>query len=131
MQTTTNYSAIGRRKTSVARVRLADGTGKFTVNSRPLDEYLTIPNLRMHATEPLTVAASAAKYDIVVSVEGGGPTGQAGAIRLGIARALLKASPEIKAALREKGLLTRDPRTRERKKYGQPGARRRFQFSKR
>ena len=131
MQTTTNYTAIGRRKTSVARVRLADGTGKFTVNSRPLDEYLTIPNLRMHATEPLTVAASAAKYDIVVSVEGGGPTGQAGAIRLGIARALLKASPEIKVALREKGMLTRDPRMRERKKYGQPGARRRFQFSKR
>ena len=131
MQTTTNYTAIGRRKTSVARVRLADGSGKFTVNSRPLDEYLTIPNLRMHATEPLTVAASAAKYDIVVSVEGGGPTGQAGAIRLGIARALLKASPEIKVALREKGMLTRDPRMRERKKYGQPGARRRFQFSKR
>ena len=131
MQTTTNYTAIGRRKTSVARVRLADGSGKFTVNSRPLDEYLTIPNLRMHATEPLTVAASAAKYDVVVSVEGGGPTGQAGAIRLGIARALLKASPEIKVALREKGMLTRDPRMRERKKYGQPGARRRFQFSKR
>ena len=131
MQTTTNYSAIGRRKTSVARVRLADGSGKFTVNSRTLDEYLTIPNLRMHATEPLTVAASAAKYDIVVSVEGGGPTGQAGAIRLGIARALLKATPEIKVALREKGMLTRDPRMRERKKYGQPGARRRFQFSKR
>ena len=131
MQTTTNYTAIGRRKTSVARVRLADGSGKFTVNSRPLDETLTIPNLRMHATEPLTVAASAAKYDIVVSVEGGGPTGQAGAIRLGIARALLKASPEIKVALREKGMLTRDPRMRERKKYGQPGARRRFQFSKR
>ena len=131
MQTTTNYSAIGRRKTSVARVRLAGGTGKFTVNSRPLDEYLTIPNLRMHATEPLAVAAGGAKYDIVVSVEGGGPTGQAGAIRLGIARALLKASPEIKVALREKGMLTRDPRMRERKKYGQPGARRRFQFSKR
>jgi small subunit ribosomal protein S9 len=131
MQTTTNYTAIGRRKTSVARVRLADGSGKFTVNSRPLDEYLTIPNLRMHAVEPLAVAAGGAKYDVVVSVEGGGPTGQAGAIRLGIARALLKASPEIKVALREKGMLTRDPRMRERKKYGQPGARRRFQFSKR
>ena len=131
MQTTTNYSAIGRRKTSVARVRLADGSGKFTVNSRPLDEYLTIPNLRMHAMEPLSVAAGAAKYDVTVLVAGGGPTGQAGAIRLGIARALLKASPEIKTALREKGLLTRDPRSRERKKYGQPGARRRFQFSKR
>ena len=131
MQTKTNYTAIGRRKTSVAQVRLADGTGKFTVNSRPLDEYLTIPNLRMHATEPLTVAVNAAKYDVVVSVAGGGPTGQAGAIRLGIARALLKATPEIKAVLREKGMLTRDPRMRERKKYGQPGARRRFQFSKR
>ena len=131
MQTTTNYTAIGRRKTSVARVRLADGSGKFTVNSRSLDEYLTIPNLRMHAVEPLAVAAGAVKYDVVVSVEGGGPTGQAGAIRLGIARALLKASPEIKAALRGKGMLTRDPRMRERKKYGQPRARRRFQFSKR
>jgi small subunit ribosomal protein S9 len=131
MQTTTDYTATGRRKTSVARVRLADGTGKFTVNSRPLDEYLMSPNLRMHAMEPLTVGAGAAKYDVTVSVKGGGPNGQAGAIRLGIARALLKASPEVKAALREKGLLTRDPRARERKKYGQPGARRRFQFSKR
>jgi len=131
MQTTTKYTAIGRRKTSVARVRLADGSGKFTVNSRPLDEYLTIQNLRMHAVEPLVATANAAKYDVTVSVQGGGPTGQAGAIRLGIARALLKVSLDYKDVLREKGLLTRDPRARERKKYGQPGARRRFQFSKR
>jgi len=131
MQTTTNYTAIGRRKTSVARVRLADGSGKFTINSRPLDEYLTVPNLRMHATEPLAATANATKYDVTVSVQGGGPTGQAGAIRLGIARALLKVSADFRTVLREKGLLTRDPRSRERKKYGQPGARRRFQFSKR
>ncbi len=125
------YIATGRRKTSVACVRLAPGTGKFTVNSRSLEEYIPVPTLRMIAVQPLQVTQTAKKYDIAISVDGGGMAGQAGAIRHAIARALLKASPDLKPVLREKGLLTRDPRMKERKKYGQPGARKRFQFSKR
>ena len=123
--------ATGRRKTSVARVRLAPGTGKFTVNDRTLDNYITVQTLRMHAVEPLAATQNAEKYDIVVSVEGGGMTGQAGAIRLGLARALLIYDAELRKALRRAGLLTRDPRMKERKKYGLRGARRAFQFSKR
>jgi len=123
--------SIGRRKTSVARVSLVPGTGKLTINKRTLDEYITVPTLRMLAVEPLAAMQVADKYDIVVTVEGGGITGQAGAIRLGIARALLKINVEAKPILRAKGLLTRDARAKERKKYGQPGARKRFQFSKR
>jgi small subunit ribosomal protein S9 len=125
------FIATGRRKTSVARARLAPGEGRFTVNDRSLDEYIGVPNLRMLATEPLQATQTAKKYNVAVSVDGGGIAGQAGAIRHAIARALLKASPELKPLLREKGLLTRDPRMKERKKYGQPGARKRFQFSKR
>ncbi len=124
-------TATGRRKTSVARVRLTPGTGKLTVNQRALDDYITVPTLRMHATEPLTSTNTANKYDVDILVEGGGITGQAGAIRLGIARALLAASADLKPVLRAKGMLTRDARAKERKKYGQPGARKRFQFSKR
>ena len=123
--------ATGRRKTSIARVRLVPGTGKLIVNDRTLEEYLTVPTLRMHATAPLTSTQTAGKYDAVITVEGGGIAGQAGAIRLGLARALVQATAELKPALRGQGMLTRDSRAKERKKYGQPGARKRFQFSKR
>ena len=125
------FLGTGRRKTSVARVRLVAGTGKVVVNDRTAEEYLTVPNQRTIALQPLVETQSAGKFDAFISVEGGGVSGQAGAIRHGIARALLKASPDLKAALREKGFLTRDSRMKERKKYGQPGARKRFQFSKR
>jgi small subunit ribosomal protein S9 len=128
---TNAFLGTGRRKTSIARVRLFPGSGKCTVNSRKIDEYITVPNLLTHAIEPLIASDTAKKYDVDVSVEGGGIAGQAGAIRLGIARALLQALADLKPTLREKGMLTRDPRMRERKKYGQPGARKRFQFSKR
>ena len=125
------YIGTGRRKTSVARVRLVPGTGKITINDRTAEEYLTVPNQRTIALQPLTETQSAAKFDAVIQVEGGGVSGQAGAISHGIARALLKASADLKVPLREKGFLTRDSRMKERKKYGQPGARKRFQFSKR
>lgn len=129
--TSNEFIGTGRRKTSVARVRLSPGTGKLLINNRSLDDYITVPTLRTLALAPLALTDSSSKYDVAVSVEGGGITGQAGAIRLGIARALLRASPDLKPVLREKGLLTRDSRMKERKKYGQPGARKRFQFSKR
>ena len=125
------FIGTGRRKTSVARVRLVPGSGKFVVNDHTLEEYLTVPNQRTIAMQPLAETQNAGKFDVFVSVNGGGVSGQAGAIRHGIARALLKASPDLKAVLRAKGFLTRDSRMRERKKYGQPGARKRFQFSKR
>jgi small subunit ribosomal protein S9 len=125
------FLGTGRRKTSVARVRLVAGTGRVVVNDRTIEEYLTVPNQRTIALQPLVETQSAGKFDVFVSVDGGGVSGQAGAIRHGIARALLKASPDLKPALREKGYLTRDSRMKERKKYGQPGARKRFQFSKR
>jgi small subunit ribosomal protein S9 len=125
------YTATGRRKTSVANVRIWPGAGKIMVNDRALEEYLPISNLRRHAVQPLLDTEASQKFDVAVSVHGGGSTGQAGAIRQAIARALLKASPELKPILREKGFLTRDARMKERKKYGQPGARKRFQFSKR
>ncbi len=125
------FLGTGRRKTSVARVRLAAGSGKITVNNRAFENYFPIENLRMFALQPLTVTETAAKFDARVSVSGGGPSGQAGAVRHGIARALLVADAKLRAALKSNGLLTRDPRMRERKKYGQPGARKRFQYSKR
>ena len=128
---TNEIVATGRRKTSVARVRMAPGTGKLTVNGRALNTYLTVPNVCAHAVLPLVVTENTTRYDVVITGSGGGMTGQAGAISLGLARALLKASPELKAILRTKGFLTRDSRMKERKKYGQPGARKRFQFSKR
>jgi small subunit ribosomal protein S9 len=131
MPTTTEYIATGRRKTSVARARLMPGGGNVLINDRKLDDYITVPTLRSLAVQPLADTDSANKFDVAVDVEGGGPAGQAGAIRHAIARALLKASPDLKPVLREKGFLTRDPRMKERKKYGQPGARKRFQFSKR
>ena len=125
------YLGTGRRKTSVARVRLVPGSGKIVINDRTADEYLSVPNQRTIAFQPLAETQNAGKYDIFVSVLGGGVSGQAGAISHGIARALLKASPDLKGILRKKGFLTRDSRMKERKKYGQPGARKRFQFSKR
>lgn len=128
---TTEYLGTGRRKTAIARVRLAAGSGKVTVNGRALENYFTLDTQRMHLMQPLVVTDAANKYDIRVNVIGGGPNGQAGAVRHGIARALIEADATYRPALKAQGLLTRDPRMKERKKYGQPGARKRFQFSKR
>jgi small subunit ribosomal protein S9 len=126
-----NANAVGRRKTSVARVILAPGSGKITINRKPLEQYFPLETLRQEAVKPLAVTQSAAKYDVRVNVEGGGATGQAGAVSLGIARALVGLNDENRALLRAAGLMTRDPRMVERKKYGQRKARKRFQFSKR
>lgn len=131
MADSTEFLSTGRRKTAVARVRLAPGTGKITVNGRAFEVYFPLEQLRVQATQPLAVAEAENKFDLRISVSGGGPTGQAGAVRHGIARALLKADPNCRPALKSRGFLTRDPRMKERKKYGQPGARKRFQFSKR
>ena len=127
----TEYLGTGRRKTAVARVRLASGSGKVTVNGRPLENYFVVDTQRMLLLQPLTVTESLSKYDVQVNVVGGGPNGQAGAVRHGIARALLEADANLRPTLKAQGLLTRDPRMKERKKYGQPGARKRFQYSKR
>ena len=127
----TAYLGTGRRKSSVARVRLMPGSGQRTVNGRPLDEYFGREVLSLLANRPLVVTQTEGKVDVVARVDGGGTTGQAGAIALGIARALKQYDIGHKAALDSEGLLTRDPRMKERKKYGQPGARKRFQFSKR
>ena len=121
----------GRRKTSVARVRIAAGSGKITVNGRPFENYFPTETLRMVVSQPLVATSTTAKFDIRVNVNGGGPTGQAGAVRHGIARALLDNDASLRPALKSEGLLTRDSREKERKKYGQPGARKRFQYSKR
>ncbi|HXT11350.1 MAG TPA: 30S ribosomal protein S9 [Candidatus Angelobacter sp.] len=128
---TNEFLGTGRRKTSIARVRLSSGTGKVTVNGRAFENYFPTDSLRMVVQQPLNITGTADKYDIRVNVTGGGPTGQAGAVRHGIARALLLADANFRPSLKAEGLLTRDPRMKERKKYGQPGARKRFQFSKR
>ena len=125
------YLGTGRRKTAVARVRLASGTGKILVNGRPFENYFPTEMLRMVASQPLTVTSTAEKFDAAITVTGGGPNGQAGAVRHGLARALLQFDASLRPSLKAEGLLTRDSRMRERKKYGQPGARKRFQFSKR
>ena len=125
------YLGTGRRKSAVARVRLAGGTGKILVNGRPFENYFPAESLRVVATQPLTVTGSADKFDAEITVTGGGPNGQAGAVRHGLARALLTVDVNLRPVLKAEGLLTRDPRKRERKKYGQPGARKRFQYSKR
>ena len=125
------FLGTGRRKTAVARVRLAAGSGKITINNRAFENYFPVENLRMQALQPLTVTETTTKFDVRVNVSGGGPNGQAGAVRHGIARALLAADLNFRPTLKSNGLLTRDPRMRERKKYGQPGARKRFQYSKR
>jgi small subunit ribosomal protein S9 len=121
----------GRRKTSVARVKLMPGSGKITVNKRAFDTYFPMEAQRVTATQPLTLTGNADKFDMLVLVKGGGPISQAGAVRLGCARALLKVDANLRPALKAEGFLTRDSRMKERKKYGQPGARKRFQFSKR
>jgi small subunit ribosomal protein S9 len=131
MSEATQYLGTGRRKTAVARVRLAPGGGKIVVNGRPIENYFLLETQRSWATQPLAVTDTASKFDAHVLVNGGGPNGQAGAVRLGIARALLKVDLNYRPSLKAEGLLTRDSRVRERKKYGQPGARKRFQFSKR
>ena len=128
---TPEYLGTGRRKTAIARVRLATGTGKITVNGRAFETYFPVDTLRGVASQPLTVTGTADKLDAKINVTGGGPNGQAGAVRHGIARALLQFDANLRPALKAEGFLTRDPRARERKKYGQPGARKRFQFSKR
>jgi len=129
--TVQEFLGTGRRKTAVARVRLCTGSGKIVVNGRAFETYFPLEALRVHATQPLTVTESTSKFDIAVNVSGGGPSGQAGAVRHGIARALLKVDANLRPSLKAEGLLTRDPRMKERKKYGQPGARKRFQYSKR
>jgi len=125
------YYGTGRRKTSTARVHLRQGGGAITVNNRPLDEYFGNEVLKMIIKQPLSLTETNDRFDIVVIVDGGGPSGQAGAIRHGISRALQVYNMELRKRLKKAGLLTRDPRMKERKKYGQRGARARFQFSKR
>lgn len=125
------YYATGRRKESVARVWLTPGTGKFEVNKQGLMDYFRRPTLEMIIKQPFGVTETEGQYDVKVTCKGGGLTGQAGAMLLGVSRALVEANEEFKKPLRAAGFLTRDPREKERKKYGQPGARKRFQFSKR
>jgi len=125
------YYGTGRRKTSVARVYLRPGSGKIVINRRDFDEYFPNQVLKMVIRQPLLLTETADKFDILVNVDGGGPTGQAGAIRHGISRALLEYNGELRPQLKAVGFLTRDARKVERKKYGQPKARKRFQFSKR
>ena len=125
------FYGTGRRKSSVARVRIYNGTGKITINDRNIDDYFGLETLKLIVRQPLTLTETAEKYDIVCRVAGGGVTGQAGAIRHGIARALLQSDAELRASLKKAGFLTRDPRMKERKKYGLKGARRAPQFSKR
>lgn len=125
------YSATGRRKTSVARVRIALGVGKMLINGRDINEFFDLENLRSLVEQPFKATDTLKRYDVIASVNGGGPTGQAGALRHGIARALSLADSNLRPALKSAGFLTRDPRMKERKKSGQPGARKRFQFSKR
>lgn len=124
-------NAVGRRKAAIARVYVSEGNGTITVNKRSLDEYFPNPILQFIVKQPLTTLEAAEKYDITVNLIGGGYKGQAEALRLAIARALVKINPEDKSALRREGFMTRDPRAVERKKPGQPKARKRFQFSKR
>ncbi len=127
----TRFYGTGRRKTSVARVWLWPGAGAITVNRRPFEDYFSRETLRMIICQPLQIANVLGQVDVQVNVGGGGPAGQAGAVRHGIARALLAFDDQLRLPLKKAGLLTRDPRMRERKKYGQPGARQKFQYSKR
>jgi small subunit ribosomal protein S9 len=131
MEATMRYYGTGRRKASVARVWLQPGDGKIRVNERPVDEFFPRPTMRMILLQPLKIAGMEGKIDILATVDGGGMSGQAGAIRLGIARAMLQLDAALRSNLKKAGLLTRDPRAKERRKYGQKGARARFQFSKR
>jgi small subunit ribosomal protein S9 len=128
---TIHYNGTGRRKRSVARVTLLPGTGKITVNGRGFEDYFARETLRMIIRQPMQITGTLVKFDVIAKVQGGGETGQAGALRHGIARALVDTDADLKPKLKKEGLLTRDPREVERKKYGQKGARSRFQFSKR
>jgi len=125
------YSAVGRRKSSVARVIVTNGKGTITINGRPFEEYIPIAALRLDVLQPLELTETVGKFDINVNVYGGGVSGQAGAIRLGITRALMEVNPDYRQTLKPAGLVTRDPRAKERKKYGLKKARRAPQFSKR
>jgi small subunit ribosomal protein S9 len=125
------YYGTGRRKTSTARVYLRPGAGNVEVNRKSFDQYFPNETLRMIIRQPLQLTETTNKFDVLVNVAGGGPSGQAGAIRHGITRALIEYNGDLRPALKQAGLITRDPRIKERKKYGQKGARKRFQFSKR
>lgn len=125
------YYGTGRRKTSTARVYLRPGSGEIKINRRSFDNYFPNEALRMIIRQPLNLTDTVGKFDILVNVDGGGVSGQAGAVRHGITRALMKFNPDLRSTLKKVGLVTRDPRQKERKKYGQKGARKRFQFSKR
>jgi small subunit ribosomal protein S9 len=131
MSEVTTYCATGRRKSSVARVWVTPGTGQITVNKRSFEEYIPTVTLQNSVLEPFQKSKLANKFDVRVVVKGGGISGQVGAIRLAISRALCDQDEELRPALKEAGLMRRDPRQKERKKYGQPGARKKFQFSKR
>ncbi len=122
------FIATGRRKNAVARIRMSPGTGKVVVNGRPFDDYFKTTNLQNTVLQPFEVAKVVNQYDVSVNAHGGGTNGQAGAVRLAVARALTEANPEFRVLLKPEGLLRRDPRMKERKKPGQPGARKRFQF---
>ena len=125
------YYGTGRRKTSTARVYLRAGAGDFQINRKPFDTYFPNETLRMIIRQPLNLTETVGKFDVLINVRGGGPAGQAGAIRHGITRALLEYNGDLRPALKQAGLISRDDRIKERKKYGQKGARKRFQFSKR
>ena len=125
------YQAVGRRKKAIARVRLVPGDGKVVINGRDIDNYFGLETLKMTVRQPLALTSLEGRYDVLVNVYGGGLSGQAGAIRHGISRALIKADPELRPAVKKAGFLTRDPRMKERKKYGLKAARRAPQFSKR
>ena len=125
------FYATGRRKNSVARVRIFPGSGKIEVNNKSLIDFFKRETLKMVIEQPLEITETTAKFDIIANVKGGGLTGQAGAMRLGISRALIKYDEELRSTLKANGFLTRDPREKERKKYGLAGARKRYQFSKR
>ena len=129
-QAARQHYGTGRRKTATARVYLRPGTGQISINSRPIDSYVCNSVQKMAIRDPLVLTETVNQLDVVVSVSGGGPTGQAGAMRHGIARALVELNPELRGKLKAAGFLTRDSREVERKKYGRPGARKRFQFSK-
>ncbi len=128
---TIGYQATGRRKTSKARVRLVDGSGTITVNGRSIDQFFTRATLKKIVVQPLEATNTGAKFNVIANVEGGGNSGQAGALRMGIARALIKVDSGLRPVLKAALFLRRDPRAKERKKYGQKGARKRFQYSKR
>jgi small subunit ribosomal protein S9 len=125
------YYGTGRRKSSVARVFLRPGTGEFKVNGKPFEQYFVTEAQRIQARQPLVVSETANSFNVLVNASGGGINGQAGAVKMGIARALLEFNPELRSKLKGEGFLSRDARVKERKKYGQKGARKRFQFSKR